>query len=229
MVYKDIGQFWKCDKDNNYRWNKLYTDRKMRQEETEILYREVGAWSARVDKFKQYKNRIIDNFCIPVVIEKDVGISINTEDDFYYAEYLIKQYAPQVFKEIGLYKLHGDKPPAQERQSSLLNIRLEETYAQQKDNIKNEDVLKKALELNPGNDRAYDGLGGWLYLKQGQFQQVEECFKKALELNPGNYRACVGLGWLYLKQGQFQQAEECFKKALELNPGRERSSGAQGR
>ena len=104
LVYKDIGQFWKCDKDNDYRWNKLYTDRKMRQEETEILYREVGAWSVRVDKFKQYKNRIIDNSCIPVVIEKEFGISINDENDFYYAEYLIKQCAPQVFKETGLYK-----------------------------------------------------------------------------------------------------------------------------
>lgn len=104
LVYKDIGQFWKCDKDNDYRWNKLYTDRKMRQEETEILYREVGAWSVRVDKFKQYKNRIIDASCTPVVIEKEFGISINDENDFYYAEYLIKQCAPQVFKETGLYK-----------------------------------------------------------------------------------------------------------------------------
>ncbi|MCX5702463.1 MAG: tetratricopeptide repeat protein, partial [Candidatus Omnitrophica bacterium] len=122
-------------------------------------------------------------------------------------------------KEIGLYKLHGDKPLAQERESSLFNIRLEETNAQQKDNIKNEDVLKKALELNPGNDGAYLGLGS-AYRDQEQFQQAEECFKKALELNPGNDEACVGLGGLYQDQGQFQQAEDTYKKALELNPGK---------
>ena len=104
LVFKDIGQFWKCSKDDNYRWNKLYTNRKIRQEETEILHREVGAWAVRIDKFKEYKNRIIENSCIPIVIEKEYGISINDENDFYYAEYLIKQYAPQVFKEIGLYK-----------------------------------------------------------------------------------------------------------------------------
>ena len=104
LVYKDIGQFWKCNKDDNYKWKKLYTDRKMRQEETEILHREVGAWTVRIDKFKEYKNRIIENSCIPIVIEKECGISINDENDFYYAEYLIKQYAPQIFKEIGLYK-----------------------------------------------------------------------------------------------------------------------------
>lgn len=103
LVYKDIGQFWKCDNINDYKWNKLYIDRKMRQDETDIMYREVGAWSVRVDKFMQYKNRIIENSCIPVVIEKELGLSINTEDDFFYAEYLIKQNAPYIFKDIGLY------------------------------------------------------------------------------------------------------------------------------
>jgi superkiller protein 3 len=122
-------------------------------------------------------------------------------------------------KEIGLYKPHGDKPLAQERESSLSNIILEEANAQQKDNIKNEDVLKKALELNPRDDVAYVELGR-LYRDQGQFQQAGECLKKALELNPGNAEAYLQLGLVYHgKQRQFQQAEECFKKTLELNPG----------
>lgn len=104
LVYADIGQFWKCNKNNEYRWEKLYIDRKMRQEETEILYREVGAWSIKINKFKECGVRIIDNSCIPIIIEKEFGLSINNEDDFYYAEYLVKQNAPQIFKNIGLYK-----------------------------------------------------------------------------------------------------------------------------
>jgi hypothetical protein len=120
-------------------------------------------------------------------------------------------------KEIGLYKLHRDKQPAQERQSNLFNIRLEEGHTQQEDNIKNEDALKKTLELNPRNDWAYLELGQ-LYEGQGRSQQAEECFKKALELNPNNDWVYIGLGRLYYNTGQIQQAEECFKKALEANP-----------
>lgn len=104
LVYKDIGQFWKCDNKNDYKWEKLYTDRKMRQQETEVLYREVGAWSVKVDKFRQCKNRIIDTSCIPIVIEKEFGISINTEDDFIQAEHLMEEYCSAVFKDIGLYQ-----------------------------------------------------------------------------------------------------------------------------
>lgn len=104
LVHKDIGQYWKCVKNNDYKWEKLYTDRKMRQQENEILYKEVGAWSVKVDKFKQYKNRIIESSCIPIVIEKEYGISINNEDDFIQAEYLMKTYCSAVFKDIGLYR-----------------------------------------------------------------------------------------------------------------------------
>lgn len=104
LVYKDVGQFWKCNNKNDYKWEKLYSDRKMRQQETEALYREVGAWSVKVDKFKQYKNRIIDSSCIPIVIEKEFGVSINDENDFIQAEHLMKEYCSAIFKDLGLYK-----------------------------------------------------------------------------------------------------------------------------
>ena len=104
LVCADISQYWKCNKDNNYRWEKLYTDRKMRQEETEILYKEIGAWSIKVDKFLQYKNRIIENSCIPIIIDKKYGLSINDLQDFYYAEILMKENSAQIYKNCGLYK-----------------------------------------------------------------------------------------------------------------------------
>lgn len=103
LVYKDIGQYWKCNKKNDYKWEKLYIDRKMRQEEDFPLFREVGAWAIKVDKFKKCKNRIVDP-CIPIVIEKEYGISINSFEEFRYAEDLMKDLAPQVFKDLGIYK-----------------------------------------------------------------------------------------------------------------------------
>lgn len=103
IVYKDIGQFWKCNKTNGYKWEKLYTDRKMRQQETEILYREVGAWSVKVEEFKQYKNRIIDP-CSAIIINKEFGLSINDENDFSYAEMLMKENSSQIYKDLGLYR-----------------------------------------------------------------------------------------------------------------------------
>ena len=53
--------------------------------------------------FKEYKNRIVEP-CMPIVIDKEFGLSINDENDFSYAEFLMKEYSAQVFKDIGLYK-----------------------------------------------------------------------------------------------------------------------------
>lgn len=103
LVYEDIGQFWKCNKYNKFRWEKLYLERRMRQQESEILYREVGAWSVEIGEFKQHENRIVQP-CLPIIIEKDFGISINDENDFLYAEMLMKDNSSQVYKDMGLYK-----------------------------------------------------------------------------------------------------------------------------
>ena len=103
LVFPDIGQYWRCNNRNDYKWEKLYSDRKMRQKENEILYKEAGAWSVKIDKFKEYKNRIVGS-CMPIVVDKEFGLSINDENDFSYAEFLMKEYSAQVFKDIGLYK-----------------------------------------------------------------------------------------------------------------------------
>ena len=41
---------------------------------------------------------------LPIVINKEYGLSINTEEDFYYAEYLMKENAPQIFAHTGVYE-----------------------------------------------------------------------------------------------------------------------------
>lgn len=102
IVYEDVAQFWRCIKPD-YRWESLYKDRKMRQEEDNPLYREVGVWAIKIDRFLKDKIRIVQP-SKPVIIAEEYGLSINNEDDFFYAEYLMKQNSPQIFKDTGIYK-----------------------------------------------------------------------------------------------------------------------------
>ena len=100
IVYKDVGQFWKCDKKNNYKWEKQYNYRKMRQVEDEPLYREVGIWCTKVNLFRENKDRISGRVN-PVIIDKQFGISINDDTDFNLAELVMKEDAPRIFKDRG--------------------------------------------------------------------------------------------------------------------------------
>jgi Tfp pilus assembly protein PilF len=86
------------------------------------------------------------------------------------------------------------------------------------------DPDKKAIEINPKNDRAWVGLG-WLYKGKGQVKlsQDEDSFKKAIELDPKNDEAYVGLGFFYQQRGKLSQAEDSFKKAIEINPRNDRA------
>ena len=103
IVYRDIGQFWKCDKSNNFEWERQYKNRRMRQEEEHPLYREVGAWCTKISKFRDTKDRISGQVN-SIIIDKNYGISINDEADFYLAEYLMKENAARIFRDRGLYE-----------------------------------------------------------------------------------------------------------------------------
>ena len=102
IVHEEISQFWQCKKPE-YVWKKLYNNRKMRQQEDIPLFKEVGAWAIKIDRFLKEKNRIVDPLS-PIIVPKEFGLSINTEEDFYYAEYLMKQLVPQIYKDCGIYK-----------------------------------------------------------------------------------------------------------------------------
>jgi len=81
----------------------------------------------------------------------------------------------------------------------------------------NEEKLKKAIELNPKNARAYVELGRF-YRAQGKPAQAEGAFKKALELAPRDDDTYLQLGWSCREQGKPSEAESSFKKAIEVNP-----------
>jgi Tfp pilus assembly protein PilF len=81
-----------------------------------------------------------------------------------------------------------------------------------------EDAFKKALELNPINDRACLELA-YCYRDQVKLPQAEDAFKKAVELSPRKDTAYIQLGLFY--RDHFKKparAEQAFKKAIGLNP-----------
>ncbi len=82
---------------------------------------------------------------------------------------------------------------------------------------KTEASLKRAIELDPKNDKAYVELGR-LYKNQGDSFQAGNLFKKAIELNPKNDDAYVELGGLYRFLDEFSQTADLLRKALEINP-----------
>jgi tetratricopeptide (TPR) repeat protein len=74
-----------------------------------------------------------------------------------------------------------------------------------------------ALQLAPGNDQAYIGLGR-LAWEQERFPEAQDCFTKALACNRRSDVALSGLGEILLLQGQNREALDKFRQALELNP-----------
>ncbi|MCX5701580.1 MAG: tetratricopeptide repeat protein [Candidatus Omnitrophica bacterium] len=115
-------------------------------------------------------------------------------------------------KEMEFYKLQKNNLLTQEPE-----IESKAPYTEEDNLTQQETNLKKFLELNPQDDRAYSELGS-LYLEQGKPVEAERVFKKALELNPQNDQAYMELSSFYIRQGKPVEAERLLKKALELNP-----------
>jgi tetratricopeptide (TPR) repeat protein len=112
-------------------------------------------------------------------------------------------------QEIGIHKPNIEKQLFEENRAALKLMPAK--------HIPNEDLFKKAIELNPENDRAYTELAR-VYREQGKHSKAEDLFNKAIELNPANDQACAELGWIYKIQGKLPEAIGFVKKAIELNP-----------
>jgi len=88
---------------------------------------------------------------------------------------LLKLHINEKIKEIG-YK---------EAESFGENETKEEIIDESKSLKETEEMLKKAIEINPINEVGYFKLG-WLYKEQMKYKESEEMFKKAWEINPEN-------------------------------------------
>lgn len=77
--------------------------------------------------------------------------------------------------------------------------------------------FEEAVELDPTNANAWNGLG-WALFNGGQGNRALEAFEKCVKLVPKHPAGLNGLGQVYLSQGDLQQAEKYLKKAAPQAP-----------
>ncbi|MBC8108921.1 MAG: tetratricopeptide repeat protein, partial [Anaerolineae bacterium] len=79
------------------------------------------------------------------------------------------------------------------------------------------DVFQQAVEINPTNSNAWNGLG-WSRFNSGEPDQAEVAFNKVLEIDPKHPAALNGMGQLALTRGKTDEAEKWFLKCGETAP-----------
>jgi tetratricopeptide (TPR) repeat protein len=76
-----------------------------------------------------------------------------------------------------------------------------------------ESMVKSALKLEPFNGAYLDSLG-WIYYKQGKYNDAESWLHKAVERDPHDPNIRSHLGDVYAKQGRTEQAAAEWERSL---------------
>jgi len=79
-----------------------------------------------------------------------------------------------------------------------------------------EELLIKAVDINPTNARIYNKLG-IIYLEQENFTDAKEAFKTALKYDQNNDLIYNNLGLALFNQGRYTEAIEAYQKSIQLN------------
>ena len=80
-----------------------------------------------------------------------------------------------------------------------------------------ERMIKKALQLKPGNGYMTDSLG-WLYFRKNRLDEAIRYLKEASETLPEDAAILEHLGDAYVRAGQIQEALEAYGRAFQFNP-----------
>ncbi|MCY2927253.1 MAG: SLBB domain-containing protein [Planctomycetota bacterium] len=80
-----------------------------------------------------------------------------------------------------------------------------------------EGTFRAAVEKDPGNANAWNGLG-WAQMNQGKPLEAGESFRKATTIDPRLAGAWNGLGWIAKAQGRSDEAIEHWQKAVGAQP-----------
>lgn len=78
-----------------------------------------------------------------------------------------------------------------------------------------ERVLRRAIELNPGDSEAYNALGYFFAEAGVKLDEALKLVQKALELNPKAGHILDSLGWVYYRQGNYDKAIQTLESAVE--------------
>jgi Tfp pilus assembly protein PilF len=76
-----------------------------------------------------------------------------------------------------------------------------------------ERLIRKALSIEPENGFFIDSLG-WLFYKQGLYEQARKELEKAVQLVPNDWDMLVHLAETYLKLGSCEKAVQQYRKAV---------------
>jgi type II secretory pathway predicted ATPase ExeA len=80
-----------------------------------------------------------------------------------------------------------------------------------------EALLLKAIDVSPGNARAYLALGKYRTRTKAYVQAIE-AYRNALRMDPSLSDALFNLGYIYATIGRLEDAESAFSGAIQLNP-----------
>ena len=91
-------------------------------------------------------------------------------------------------------------------------------YERIKDWTNAEADLKKALELDPGQELALNYLGYSWVDQNLNVKEAMDLIRKAVQKRPNDGYFVDSLGWAYYRQGDYQQAVKHLERAVELKP-----------
>ncbi|MEJ2535656.1 MAG: protein kinase [Calditrichia bacterium] len=84
--------------------------------------------------------------------------------------------------------------------------------------LKAKQTAEKSLQLEPDLIEGHIAMGWYYYLCWLDYDNALTEFHYALKLQPDNAEAVGGIGYIYRRQGKFQEAVDYFRKALEISP-----------
>ncbi len=94
-----------------------------------------------------------------------------------------------------------------------------------------EDLVRKALEVNPNAPYILDSMG-WVYYQQGDYERAQEYLERAAQRAFRDAEIYSNLGQLYEAIGKTDKAREYYKRAIsvdpEIEPARERHEALAG-
>lgn len=114
---------------------------------------------------------------------------------------------------IALWKDATVKSPRKPRTFTNLAF----AYSSAADKQQAEQYYRRAIEIEPGYSRAWDGLGT-VHFAMNKLEQAEEDFKRAIKTNPENDDAFFNLGSIYYLRGLYPEAISNYRAALALEP-----------
>src|SRR6185369_6392573 len=104
-----------------------------------------------------------------------------------------------------------------------LNDKIEEALSrgnlerEEKNYQRAEEEYRRALLLNPSEERVYYALGN-LYFEQSRFREASQAYKESVRINPNDAVARKNLGTACEAEGKFAEAIKQYREAIRLDP-----------